>query len=100
MRCVSLKTGFSRFFPCSVWGGREPTAALAEKARDEISAFRLVLYSIRRALAHTEQAIFNGFYQIACIFCISCLSANMGGRSAERPYSFQVVYGRCLNCEL
>ncbi|MFW5576623.1 MAG: hypothetical protein ACOCNN_06920, partial [Bacteroidales bacterium] len=26
----SLKMGFSLFFPCYVWGGRAPTAALAD----------------------------------------------------------------------
>lgn len=28
-----IAMGFSWFFPCSVWGGREPTAALADKTQ-------------------------------------------------------------------
>ena len=61
--CCPLKMGFSRFFPCSVWAGGEPTAALAERTRDESrQTCRLGDYPIRQAIAHTEQAVFNGFY--------------------------------------
>ena len=53
--------GFLPVFSLFCVGG-EPTAALVEKARDKSSAFRLGIYSLRRAIAHTEQAVFNGFY--------------------------------------
>ena len=82
----SLKMGFSLFFPCYVWGGRAPTAALAERTRDESrQTFRLGDYPIRQAIAHTEQAVFNGFYQIACI---SCLSAHTAGVLQNAPTRF------------
>ena len=58
MMRISLQTGFSLFFPCSVWGGRKPTAALSDKARDESSAFRLVVYPIRQADRSTQNKLF------------------------------------------
>ena len=44
----SLRMGFSWFFPCSVWGGREPTAALADKTQGGISARNTLLRGIIR----------------------------------------------------
>ena len=34
-----LKMGFYWFFPCSVWGGRKPTVALADKTQGENRRF-------------------------------------------------------------
>ncbi|MFW5586549.1 MAG: hypothetical protein ACOCNH_08215 [Bacteroidales bacterium] len=60
---ISLKMGFSLFFPCSVWGGRAPTAALADKARDESrKTFRLGIYQIRQAAGPHRTSGFYGFY--------------------------------------
>ena len=57
--CHPLRMGFSLFFPCSVWGGRVPTAALAEKARDESrKTFRLGIYQIRQADRPTQNKLF------------------------------------------
>ena len=41
-----------------MWGGRKPTAALSDKARDESSAFRLVVYPIRQADRSTQNKLF------------------------------------------
>ena len=70
---ISLRTGFSLFFPCFVWGGREPTAALEEKARDESFAFRLAVYPIRRADRPHKTSCFYWFLSKpingVCIIC-------------------------------
>src|SRR5574344_152362 len=88
---------FSLFFPCSVWGGREPTAALAERTRDESrQTFRLGGYPIRQAIAHTEQAVLFGFYLIHNVFFLRQSLASsrrqrgrvlLAGRSCGLPRS-------------
>ena len=64
----SLKMGFSLFFPCYVWGGRAPTAALADKARDKNrQVFRLGIYQIRQADRPTQ----NKWFYLVFIFNIT-----------------------------
>ena len=58
MLCFPLETGFYLFFPCSVWGGREPTAALAERTRDgSRKAHWLGDYPIRQAVRTTQNKL-------------------------------------------
>ena len=119
MICCPLKMGFSWFFSCSVWAGGEPTAALAERTRDEMACkrvqssllelpsaadimksrqtFRLGDYPIRQAIAHTEQAVFNGFYpykseDVIYTNSASCSASRAASLRAGLPVS---VRGRC-----